>query len=329
MKRLGVALLMLAACSSDPETRVMSVQLDAATEATTDVATPEASESDAQESGADALSDVTDAAQEDAGPDATHDALEDGEAGGDGGADTADAIETDAAVVCPSDGGAMVRVPEGYCIDVFEVTASVYAEWLSHTPTPDATNQPGECVWNTTFGIDPACSHCEAVTCPDRPVVCVDWCDAWGYCNAHGKRLCGQFPGGAPEADSPSNSQTEWGRACMSGVGVGGNNGFVYGHTYSSGKCNDLESGHGELEDVGSEVSCKASDPAFADLRDMNGNAAEWVNRCAWGGEDALCGHRGGSYKTNGAETGCVFPTTQIAPRNTRASDIGFRCCAD
>ena len=31
----------------------------------------------------------------------------------------------------------------------------------------------------------------------ERPVVCVDWCDAQAYCRAAGKRLCGRIQTGA------------------------------------------------------------------------------------------------------------------------------------
>src|SRR5262249_6416251 len=90
---------------------------------------------------------------------------------------------------CPMD---MVEVPHPagtFCIDATEVTNGAYKAFLAASPDPSA--QPAFCGWNTDY------SPSSFYGPDDHPVVYVDWCDAYAYCEAAGKRLCGAIGGGA------------------------------------------------------------------------------------------------------------------------------------
>jgi len=118
---------------------------------------------------------------------------------------------------CMGNGGpSMVRLPQGYCIDTTEVTRAHYSAWLATTPS--TALQIAECSWNTSFAPNPSCmttaSVCQS-NCSDHPQVCVDWCDAYSYCQAMGKRLCGKLGGGSNAfADYASASLSQWYSAC-------------------------------------------------------------------------------------------------------------------
>jgi formylglycine-generating enzyme required for sulfatase activity len=112
------------------------------------------------------------------------------------------------AVASPGTGGpAMVRLPEGFFIDSTEVTRGQYEAWLATNPA--TSNQTADCTTNTTFAPDAGCmgdsSACQGEDC-NRPQACVDWCDAFQYCKAVGKRLCGNLAGDA--------TKSEWSIAC-------------------------------------------------------------------------------------------------------------------
>ena len=106
-----------------------------------------------------------------------------------------------------------------FCIDTTEVTRAEYRDFLLAT-AGDAAGQRATCAWNDSFA--PAARGCPVSTFQpetqgDRPVVCIDWCDAVAYCAWAGKRLCGQIGGGSLPgffggAFDPARSQ--WHAAC-------------------------------------------------------------------------------------------------------------------
>jgi formylglycine-generating enzyme len=203
-----------------------------------------------------------------------------GGSGSDGGGDTT--------IECPEGlpGPEMVAVPSlggtEYCIDATEVTSIQYQEFLFAAPDVE---QPERCDENATF--EPLAEvQCEGaydpVARPDHPVSCVDWCDAWAFCEWSGKHLCGRIGGGplgADDADLNDASASEWYSAC-SGMGE---NDYTYGDTYEIETCNagpDTYEYDVPPEPVGSFADCHGTRAPFDRLFDMSGNVGEWIDAC-------------------------------------------------
>lgn len=231
-------------------------------------------------------------------------------------------------VTCPGDEMALVPRPAGgwSCIDRTEVTRTAYAAFA---PSPAA--QTGVCAWNTSFVPDtpagPWSAFCQGLWPPgsdgEHPVVCVDWCDAYGYCAAQGKRLCDTT--GIGDFDDPWLS--EWFNACSRG----GLYQFPYGDIYDPTACNGADSGMPEgLATVASFLACEGG---YSEIWDMSGNAWEWIGNGACTtslGAGDVCVAAGGASYANQAALRC---RTLSAPTDfTRSSAqhrLGFRCCAD
>lgn len=219
---------------------------------------------------------------------------------------------------CPSEGGVMKRLPEGFCIDVHEVTRGEYFAWLAEAPT----DQPRSCEGNV---YEPSCQTTGAWGLDrflERPVGCVDFCDAQGFCEAHDKHLCGAI-GGGPTAvddyDDPAIDQ--WFAACS----AGGQFPYPYGAEESAHVCWDSpEEGWAQTE-VATHPGCQSPDAAYAEVFDLGGNALEWVNSC----DEDGCRVRGGSYNHSGIGMKCAMgERLRIPPEEDRYSALGFRCCA-
>jgi formylglycine-generating enzyme required for sulfatase activity len=127
-----------------------------------------------------------------------------------------------------------------YCIDQTEVTNAQYGAFL---PTAPATQIP-ECSWNTSFAPQTAATTCvsplpyDPVNRASYPVSCVDWCDAYAYCVAAGKRLCGAIGGGAVAAASTTDAnQSQWYRACS----AAGARRYPYGNQYQPMHCQGVD----------------------------------------------------------------------------------------
>jgi hypothetical protein len=116
--------------------------------------------------------------------------------------------------------------------------------------------------------------------------------DAQRSCAQQGKRLC---------------TAREWERACRGKSGAS----YPYGSSYTAEKCRvRLGAPPGP---AGATDTCLSASTAY----DMSGNAAEWVQTGP---------PRGGS--SAGTHDGrCSRPSP--SPDAGRATDIGFRCCAD
>jgi formylglycine-generating enzyme required for sulfatase activity len=157
--------------------------------------------------------------------------------------------------------GEMVEIasPDGgrYRIDRTEVTRAAYARWLRAGPSLD--DQIGICVdWNASFV--PACAWPPGADDGGLPVTCVDWCDAFTYCRASGKRLCGALGGGpARFGSSAAPGQGQWGNACSSG----GKYAYVFGATFDPVRCNGAAHGKGAVLPVGSPSTCRSPEPAY------------------------------------------------------------------
>jgi formylglycine-generating enzyme len=232
---------------------------------------------------------------------------------------------TDSAA-CPGTGGPwMVRLPGGYCIDRTEVTRSQYETWLATNPT--TAGQDSRCDWNTTFTPPAWCAAvaCQGADCGAHPQACVDWCDAFAYCKAVGKRLCGARSGGPVEygggyADS---SQSQWYNACTSG----GVQVFPYGDTYEKARCNGSDSGLAMTTAAGSLAGCQSPAASYGGVFDLSGNLNEWEDACDGAtGNENKCRLRGGSYDTYHLGMDCNQDFSLRRDAITQAQ--GIRCCS-
>ncbi|MDI3285513.1 SUMF1/EgtB/PvdO family nonheme iron enzyme [Polyangium sp. 15x6] len=246
-------------------------------------------------------------------------------AGGMGGAASSSSsgmfIDDAGAKTCPSVANtpAMVAVPgwdgKAYCIDATEVTNAHYATWLESGPS--VANQSSVCASNLSF--TPATG---APPKDDYPVGSVDWCDAFAYCKAVGKRLCGRIGGGpAPYFADDDASRNQWFSACSHG----GTQGYPYGQAYDANACNVKDAAYGAVLPVGTLPGCMGG---FEGLVDMSGNVWEWEDSCIPGDSGVdLCRRRGGSFSSSADNVDCDVASSR--PRDGAEANTGFRCCAD
>ena len=152
----------------------------------------------------------------------------------------------------------------------------------------------------------------------DHPIVCVDWCDALGYCTSLGKTLC-------KDAILSTPAGSDWYAAC-SNASNAEPTAYPFGNEYKK-VCNDENhpaAGCGPDLDcfttvpVGSLAECANT----AGVLHLAGNVHEWTEACSG---DAGCYVRGGSMQTRAASLRCKY--FEEADRAERDATIGFRCC--
>jgi len=249
------------------------------------------------------------------------------------GSDTVDAGP------CPSlHGPAMVFVPTssgGFCIDSTEVTTTDYAEFVTAVGlgAPVAAPADGVCQWNTSVvPMNNGSYNCtpdwtDSQMHPNRPIACIDWCDAYAYCAWAGKRMCGAIDGGVLAFASVINPTNQAYVACSKNA----TQTFPYGSTYVKGNCNtkDLyEGGTPMVGDVGSFTSCVGG---FPGLYDMAGNVEEWLDSCNVqneGGANDNCHENADSFNYVPSQGYAHCDNTDSDYRNLRSWDIGIRCCS-
>lgn len=221
-----------------------------------------------------------------------------------------------------------------YCIDSTEVTIQQYNEWL--LDQPNAADQPEVCkAWNATH-YPKTHNNCQGFNfgdalkeSPERPIVCVNWCDAASFCQWAGKRLCGRVAGGSNDFANDSDPlDSQWYRACS----AGGGRKFPYGDEYDATACvgedHDGKPGYQSSSDIPLPVGESGCKGGFEDLFDMSGNVAEWEDACdSEEGQDDPCRVRAGSYMHGISELACS--SSMVLSRKTVYIDFGFRCCAE
>jgi formylglycine-generating enzyme required for sulfatase activity len=219
----------------------------------------------------------------------------------------------DAGSACPA---GMVDVGS-FCIDATEVTNAAYRAFLDARPSRRL--QPAACSWNLDY--TPSGGPPPADT---RPVVGVDWCDAWLYCAWSGKRLCGRMGGGNNPAGAFADaSRSEWHHVCTNG----GASAYSYGETFDGTKCAHAGD-DGVLAPVGAVASCVGTTPPYDQVFDMSGNAWEWEDSCSGeAGEKDLCRVRGGGTHSSSAEVSCAMD--YLAKREQTFRSVGIRCCSN
>jgi formylglycine-generating enzyme required for sulfatase activity len=229
----------------------------------------------------------------------------------------------------------MVAIPSwdggpSMCIDSTEVTNAQYAAFLAAVGTTPS-GQPSGCSWKTSYAPGPptASVPCDpgfdSTSRPNYPVACVDWCDAYAFCQWSGKQLC-----------SDNDKTNGWYWACSSGH----KNNYVYGSTYEAGRC--VDGTYDASQPVGSATGCESPDQPFQGAFDLLGNVAEWGAECFNddAGASASCSVVGGGaasvlngnanihYSCTGSNVAGT-PNGEIVSRNDADPALGFRCCAN
>jgi sulfatase modifying factor 1 len=236
----------------------------------------------------------------------------------------------DSAPACPPSRGGPALVKVGsFCIDATEVTNAQYAVfWTARAAGRDVAGQIPACSWNVSFTPDTG-----GATWPfragteQRPVVNVDWCDAYAFCQWAGKRLCGSTSAMPLQkwdlGADPLRSQ--WSYACSSG----GSQKFPYGNEYDPAACNTgnpVEATSSSI-DVGTRARCRTE----AGVYDLSGNVEEWVDACTGDkGPDDECAVLGQSAY-QGTLQALDFSCAASGygdPRSVSYQLRGFRCCA-
>lgn len=200
----------------------------------------------------------------------------------------------------------MVRVPASpsFLLDRYEVTNARYRKFLRaadhsrcHPDEPKGKDHTPR-YWKD---FNPLWEKKDLFTADERPVVGVDWYDAYAFAAWEGKRLPTEteWEFAARGTDGrrwPWGNDWAWGRANIGGEKRGEKDGFIY------------------AAPVGSFPSGRS--PFGCD--DMAGNVAEW---CA---EGAVRGGSSASYPSSAA---CIARVAY--EREFRNFTIGFRCARD
>ncbi|MEZ4221581.1 MAG: SUMF1/EgtB/PvdO family nonheme iron enzyme [Polyangiaceae bacterium] len=268
-------------------------------------------------------------------------------AGATGGttAETCDGLPGPTMVQLASPGGVK------YCMDRTEVTQAQYAEFLKQVKDSPGSEHPDCAEANQKYEPYQYPSSMEGAICiagkawtpevtPNRPVVCVDWCDAVAYCKWAGKRLCGKVGGGRnelsatedPKAPALQASESQWYNACSQG----GKTLYPYGDAYESQACEGEDISKGGAggwlpkRDVGARPDCHGTDEPFASIRDLSGSVGEMTDECIWwpqsnGKSSLVCATRGGFTTSSSKDLTCLAYKTPATPD----SGTGFRCCKD
>lgn len=240
--------------------------------------------------------------------------------GGSGGSSTGH-------LTCPDISGTwgMVLVPRSdglsFCIDGREVTNEQYAAFLASDASPQ---------------LHPACQSTDHTPKADwpqpsersrYPVTSVSWCDAFAFCAANGKRLCGDATGGVKaltasldEETAAGNAESEMWLACTKG----GTQTYAYGNELEAGRCNDVMFADDYVA-ADTDTTCEGGYPGIYFLQ---GNAREWEGLCKFDPDPGL---PTSVYCVSRCRPGCAgaaVPANQ-SPVETAALEVSFRCCAD
>jgi formylglycine-generating enzyme required for sulfatase activity len=160
-------------------------------------------------------------------------------------------------------------------------------------------------------------------TPPNYPVTGVSYCDAWAYCAAQGKRLCGGMGGVEGDAGKVATVADEWtfvcGWAFDSAIGSTVPSTYPYGDSYDPLACNTNTD---DFMPPGTKLNCHPPTDLKA-VVDLVGNAEEWTNTISSSSGSAML--RGGHNKSLAAGD-CKTPNS-LAPTQ-KGGAAGIRCCS-
>jgi formylglycine-generating enzyme required for sulfatase activity len=224
-----------------------------------------------------------------------------------------------------------ILIGASFCVDRTEVTQAQYIQFLAAVQSdPAKTDQPPECAFNKKLTNTPDGTCPNFTTASNLPVFCVDWCDAYAYCAFRGKRLCGALGGGTLALDGPVTSD-EWHYACTGAFTTI----YPYGNSAIVGACHIPKentptdpSDDNTKAPVGSYPDCEGG---FPGIFDMQGNVAEWTDRCEPGdgsGEEE-CMTRGGHAYGAAEYWRCSNLVVKGKRNDANKREYGIRCCAD
>jgi hypothetical protein len=212
-----------------------------------------------------------------------------------------------------------------FYIDETEVTVLQYRRFLEGVSTPWSGDELTSCAWKVDGLSDPIDglsdpeSEVANVTTTDlcvqearekedhpfledKPIRCVDWCDALAFCKWADQNLCSSATSLTLATTDGGSMSMYWSSACSAG-------GLAYPYAKTkfdslvSGACNIGLDAAGCTNLLGtacgptivpSQLHCESPNHAF----DMVGNVAEWTSNCARDtpAEDQACTIRGGSF---------------------------------
>jgi formylglycine-generating enzyme required for sulfatase activity len=241
----------------------------------------------------------------------------------------------------------LVKHPNGSCfwIDETEESEGAYQAWLGTLAGGKVQDWSAECSWKNDdpvrAGAPSDAAHDAFNACRmlleeapppkeldpfagEKPVRCVDWCDAHAFCRGIGKSLCA-----GPNLEAvvvPTGRPDEWGAACSDGF----TRAFPYGNEADPTVCNVDREAQGCLAGAAAGIRCGAV--GVGELRDcrypggpldMSGNVREWSLLCS--PETDRCQVFGGSYADAVGASSCSARSSQ--PRREADPATGVRCC--
>lgn len=225
--------------------------------------------------------------------------------------------------------------PNDYRIDVTEVTRGQYEAWVASNPELPSSDDVN-CSWKRGAQAKKyaATEKCLAqskwkaclTNCEHHPQICVDWCDAYAYCESVEKRLCGRIGGGPNQYDDyDMKDLSQWYRACSDG----GTNRYPYADAFDANVCrgHDYPAQLPTVE-VGSLTGCVTATGVY----DLSGNVREWEDSCD---ADGGCRMRGGSFGGLSDNLRCTYAIADNREEGGLGSNrayadtyVGFRCCS-
>jgi formylglycine-generating enzyme len=212
----------------------------------------------------------------------------------------------------PVDGG-------GFCIDSTEVTNAQFNDYVV-AGTPLVPPLPVACMGSVAAPPE----RVQTAELANLPVSgqTLTFCYAWSYCHWAGKRLCGQLGDGGTVSTAADPHTLEWYYACANGAQ---DTIYPYGNDFVSGDCNV---GSGSVADAGSDPACNGVGGGFAQVLDLGGNVAEYVNNVDSIGNLAA---QGASYDPTYNQNGMGSCNFAVGFNGTLqgVGAVGFRCCAD